>query len=228
MRATKIEHLATAWTAINDVLSSPTYAKIQSILATTVQHSAEQPVLVATAIRSDPARGDAVDLLDVVKNAEALVRIAQRHVHPSDGSQETTNDTTTRILESSREQIAALHAMVQRLQALLADVQDANDRSAREQYIHMATASNKDAMPRSSDRRVSLCPLTPAQLLQQEHHLVQSLKKVSMKELTALAAESVRRSNQRKEKELLSASGATDGAVARTLDYDDLDDTMEP
>lgn len=243
-RSTKMQNLELAWTCIDDILKNPAYARIKSVLDTAAQYNDEQPVLAAENLQLNQAlregRGN-IALSDVVYSTETLIRMAWDRVQRG-GVNEVEGDRNASLYNSSSQYLAVLRTMVLQLQQLLSQMKDANEIQARDQYIRMATATTNDSFGSAtklsaSNQQFKLCPLTPAQLLEQEHHLVQSLKKVSMKELTALAAESVRRSNQRKEKALLnsgdakpppSASSVDEGEVHRKLDYDDGDEEMEP
>lgn len=237
-RSTTIQNLEVAWTCIEDVLKNPVYVRIQSVLDTAVQYNDEQPVLAAENLQpTQGTRGQRgnVNLSDVVKSMETLIRMVRDRVERG-GVSEIGESRDT-----SSQHVAVLHSLVLKLQQLRSQMKDANELQMRDQYIRMATTTAGD-VPGSatklsaSSHQFRLCPLTPAQLLEQENHLVQSLKKVSMKELTALAAESVRRSNQRREKELLSSGEAEslpparsvdENEVHRKLDYDDGDEDME-
>lgn len=242
-RSTKIQNLEVAWTCINDVLKSPVYARIQSVLDTAVQYNDEQPILATENLQSNQAtRGqqDNVDLSDVVKSTKTLIRMVRDRVEHG-GVHEIGETQDTSRLRTSSQHVAALHSLVLKLQQLLSQMKDANEHQMRDQYIRIATTTTGDTFGSAtklsaSGHQFKLCPLTPAQLLEQENHLVQSLKKVSMRELTALAAESVRRSNQRREKEVLSSGDAAsqpsarsvdENEVHRKLEYDDGDEDMQ-
>lgn len=251
-RSTKMQNLEHAWTSIDEMLKSAKYGRMQSVLDTAAQYNDEQPILHAANLRPDPPFRDhrgAVDLTDVVTNTEALIRMVRNRIQHGDFRNFGGSEHSSRmapLLASSNRHIASLQTMIRQLQQDLAQIKDANEREARGLYIRMATSaieedSRDGKTPATLDRRPNLCPLTPAQLLQQENRLVQSLEEVSMKELTVLAADSVRRSNQKKEKERLSSDGLDQESLLaetsvdphgafRKLEYGEGDDghDMEP
>lgn len=238
-RSTNLQNLESAWSVIDDTLKSPVYTKIQSVLGTAVQYSTEPPILAAGDIRPSSAaqgRSELVDLSDVMKSTEALVDMVRSRVRVGDLDNLNQSQAGS-VLESSNRHIRVLRSMVLQLQQLVAQIKEANELDARDRYIQMTANETGEGKleSRTPTRQVNLCPLTPAQIRQQESHLVQSLKKVSMEELTALAAESVRRSNQRKARRLSSTEGREVAAlseaigtdeVSRKLNYGDGDEDM--
>ncbi|KAF1330879.1 hypothetical protein FI667_g4915, partial [Globisporangium splendens] len=263
-RSAKIDNVQRAWTSINEMLKSATWTRIQSVLDTTAQYNDDQPVLSAAALRPahqaslDP--NGSVNLTDVVVNTQEWIQMArhriqqQSTIHKS-GEEDEQHDASriAAVLASSSRHIASLQTMIHQLQRGLSQIQAANEVAARNQYIQLASSTLEpnalDAKEAPSTAvkypRLKLCPLTPAELLQQENKLVHSLKKVSMEELTDLAADSVRRSNQKREHESLSSGDkkmdvarqqtppAVDDltGVIRKLEYyneDDGDHDMEP
>lgn len=228
-RVTSLENLEAAWSVLDDVLKGATYAKSQSVLSTVAQYDAAPPVLAAAAIRplqsAVEGRSDTVDLSDVVRATETLLNRVRCRVQGSELDALHQSEAAS-VLESSHRHVASLRSMVLQLQHTVAQITESNDVEAQSRYIRR-TAGSDESVARG--RPVGLCPLTPAQL-QHEHRLVQSLEKVSMGELTALTAESVRRSNQQKKSRLddTNQDDVDDSNVVRKLQYSDADERMEP
>jgi hypothetical protein len=230
-RVTALENLEAAWSVLDDVLDGPTYAKSQRVLSTVAQYDAAPPVLAAAAIRplqsAVGGRSDTVDLSDVVRATETLLNSVRRCVQGSELDALDQPEAAS-VLESSHRHAASLRSMVLQLQHTVAQITESNDVAAQSRYIRRTAGSDESV---AGGRPVGLCPLTPAQQLQHEHRLVQSLEKVSMGELTALTSESMRRSNQQKKSRLDDTNrddDVDDSDVIRKLQYSDADERMEP
>lgn len=224
-RASKLENVELAWRSIKDSMKSDIYGRLESMLDAAEQYSAHQPTLSASSLRPQKSFNDIrgnIDLVEVVKNSEALIRMARHRVTQCDLKTLTDTQDQAHVEELLRETngfIATLATMTDQLQRLLARVKDSNEVEARELYIEIAAASIKDEVS-----PFTLYPPTPAQ----QEELVRSLKEVPLRELSTFVADTVRKSARKKNQEWLESdhapqepdSSSTTG-VFRTLQYDD-------
>ncbi|GLD94226.1 hypothetical protein PINS_up002837 [Pythium insidiosum] len=235
-RSTKLKNVATAWQTIECTLGSDVHEHNQQVLSTARQYHGDQPVMDARSLRPEHPFSDrtgALNLVDMVKNAEALVQLTRRHIAQADAVSMLTESDVTRmqlLTRDSNSHVAMLTSMVQQLRQLLGDVKASNDAAIREQYIAMASVGASENGPSSKNK--TLCPPTPADQRLQESDLVRSLRKCSMNEFTSIAAQSVRDSAKKAKKKRLSlppSSAAdeqapngdhvSDDAISRRLDY---------
>lgn len=224
-RASKLENVELAWRSINDTVKSDIYIQLQAMLDATEQYSEDQPALSASNLRPQKSFNDTrgnIDLVELVKDSEALIRMAQHRVTQGDFKPLINTQDQSRVEELLRETngfIAALATMTDQLQRLLARIKDSNEVEARGLYIQMAAASIKeDVSP------FTLCPPTPAQ----QEELVQTLKEIPMRELSTFVADTVRKSARKKNQEWLESDHTTQEpnisnttGVFRTLQYDE-------
>lgn len=223
-RVSKLENVELAWRSINDTVKSDIYVQLQSMLDATEQYCEDQPALSASSLRPQKPFNDIrgnIDLVEVVKDSEALIRMARHRLTQSDFKPLINTQDHAQVEDILRETngfIATLATMTDQLQRLLVRIKDSNEVEARGLYIQMAAASIKDVSP------FTLCPPTPAQ----QDELVRSLKEIPMRELSNFVADTVRKSARKKNQEWLESDhvpqepniSSTTG-VFRTLQYDD-------
>jgi hypothetical protein len=204
-RQTRLHHATSAWDSIQTTATSKNYQSSQRVLDTALQHHGDQPRLDGNHLRPKRSFSDrigAVNLVDIVKNADALIQLTRARLSEQDGSLSLSNHDQNRMSTLAREAnayVATLTKTVQQLRELLVQLRRSNDDATRKLCIEMTTESMHDD-PASIP--VTLCPPTPAEEILQEPDLVQSLKKCSMSELSHFAANTVRKSARKKSHEL--------------------------
>ncbi|RLN96845.1 hypothetical protein BBJ28_00017960 [Nothophytophthora sp. Chile5] len=212
--AVTIEQVSATWQSIEAQLDSATHRRNQLVLETTVQYSEDQPVLSAAKLRPQEAfqdrRSGRLDLGDTVKSAEQLIRRVRGCIQQGDSGESASAQDTAPIVDASNRHLATLTNMVQQLQRVLTKLKDANELEARGLSSELATqketADGKGAASLAG-HAIKLCPPTPALPPHEEAQLARSLKKVSMTGLSGFSAESMRRSDQKKNQQWLESEG---------------------
>ncbi|TMW55976.1 hypothetical protein Poli38472_008624 [Pythium oligandrum] len=137
-RTTKLQNISTSWETIHGSMTSRAYQSNRAVLDTTLHHHGDQPVLDAHQLRPQRSFSDrhgAVNLVDVVKNADALIQLVRRRLAQQDSTQILSDRDTSRLSAVTRESnayIANLTTMTQQLRQLLVQIKTTNESNARD------------------------------------------------------------------------------------------------
>lgn len=236
-RSQKLQTLGSAWESIRQLTDSDAYTRTKTVLATAIQHSEAEPELTRAMMQPDGPisnHKNSSNLSDVIRDADAFIQTVRNRIAQAKTSRFVelhTSPQSSSLVDASTQHIARLSSMVQHVQLLLARIKESNDEDARLLYLELAGAVPESDMVTTSTMK--LCPPTPALPPHEEAKLANSLKKISMSELSGIAADSARRAKQLKREEqlqidqqsgdLVSDGNSLDdqgGDVSRKLDYD--------
>lgn len=237
-RTTQSTNTNTSWRVTQEILTSAGFQSSQTVLDTALQHHGDQPVLDGRQLRPQRSfsdRAGAVNLSDIVRNADALIQLTRARLSQQESLLQLTSQDQNRMDTISRESnayVATLVSALQQLREQLIEVKRSNELATRDLCIEMAANNLHDGQ-----LSLSLCPPTPADKMLQESDLLQSLKKCSMNDLSEMAAQSVRKTNKRKSLEIpmledvsrddvasAKPESAEENSVFRRLHYDLADD----
>lgn len=235
-RSSKLRNIERAWDLIDQLTEGDEYNRNKAVLATALQYSEDQPVLSAVKMQPDGSVGNhsgQMNLADVVRDAEQFIQAVRHRVAAAKTEklvQSQTSLDSSSLVDACTHHIAQLNTMIQRIQKLLAQIKESNDEDARRLYLELADsgAADSNMMAKSA---MKLCPPTPALPAHEQHKLVNSMKNITMAEMSG-------REKQIKREQLHQIEASTGGIVAhdqatepdtnsgeviRQLKYEDID-----